>query len=346
MRIAFVLGPYKPGACGLSDYVNLLSEELEKKNLSCSRISIDSSKASSFSSLADNLPEADLISLQFAPYAFSTNGLSGAGLRKFGKAVRHRNFQVMFHEIWIGAYPSAKWKERWQGGRQKREILKFLDHAQPQNVHSTNCAALDRLSEAGIDARHLYLFGNIPYAPVEESGSRRAGDNELKVAFFGTLYNSFPYPLLSERLLEISKKHKRTVRMLIMGRNREQGGLQSLKMESSKHGFELELTGELSTQAISHRLQECTLGVSTTPFDIIGKSGATSALLEHGLPVLAYDDGDTPEDRLFVFEPFVDQVFLLNDPSLQIQLTELTTKAKPAFFNGVKHTAQSMLKSL
>tara|TARA_B100001057_G_scaffold97317_1_gene94071 strand:+ start:23 stop:781 length:759 start_codon:yes stop_codon:yes gene_type:complete len=252
----------------------------------------------------------------------------------------------MFHEIWIGAYPSAKWKERWQGGRQKREILKFLDHAQPQNVHSTNCAALDRLSEAGIDARHLYLFGNIPYAPVEETGSRRAKDNELKVAFFGTLYNSFPYPLLSERLLEISKKHKRTVRMLIMGRHREQGGLQSLKMESSKHGFELELTGELSTQTISHRLQECTLGVSTTPFDIIGKSGATSALLEHGLPVLAYDDGDTPEDRLFVFEPFGDQVFLLNDPSLQIQLTEHMTKAKPAFFNGVKHTAQSMLKSL
>jgi len=346
MRIAFVLGPYKPGACGVSDYVNLLSEELEKRNLSCTRISIDSSKAYSFSSLADSLPEADLISLQFAPYAFSTNGLSGAGLRKFGKEVRHRNLQVMFHEIWIGAYPSAKWKERWHGGRQKREILRFLDHAQPQNVHSTNCAALDRLNKVGVDAQHLYLFGNIPLSPLDESVSRRAEDNELKVAFFGTLYKSFPYPLLSEQLLEISKKHKRAVRLLILGRHREQGGLQSVKMESSKHGFGLELTGELSTQALSHYLQECTLGVCTTPFDIMGKSGAASALLEHGLPVLAYDDEDTPEERLFVFEPFVDQVVLLNDPALPLRLTELMAKPRPAFFNGVEHTAQSMLKSL
>ena len=145
MRIAFVLGPYNPGACGVSDYVNLLSEELQKKNLSCSRISIDSSNASSFSSLADALPEADLISLQFAPYAFSTNGLSGAGLLKFGQAVRHRNLQVMFHEIWIGAYPRAPWLERWQGRRQKREVLKFLEHAEPQTIYATNCAALDRL---------------------------------------------------------------------------------------------------------------------------------------------------------------------------------------------------------
>ena len=346
MRIAFVLGPYKPGACGVSDYVNLLSEELEKKNLSCCRISIDASKGSAFSSLADALPEADLISLQFAPYAFSGNGLSGAGLRKFGKAVRHRNLQVMFHEIWIGAYPSAKWKERWQGSRQKREILQFLDHAQPQNIHSTNCAALDRLSKAGAEAQHLYLFGNIPHSPLEKSASRRVEDKELKVAFFGTLYNSFPYHLLSEQLLEISKKHKRTVRLLILGRHRDQRGLQSLQTESAKHGFELELTGELSAQALSHHLQECTLGVSTTPFDVMGKSGAASALLEHGLPVLAYDDGDTPEERLFVFEPFVDQVVLLNDPALPLRLTELMTKPRPAFFNGVEHTAQSMLKSL
>ena len=94
MRIA-VLGQYNPGACGVSDYANLLSEELEEK-FSCSRISIDSSNASSFSSLADSLPEADLISLQFAPYAFSTNGLSGAGLLKFAKAVRHRNPKSCF----------------------------------------------------------------------------------------------------------------------------------------------------------------------------------------------------------------------------------------------------------
>jgi len=346
MRIAIVLGPYRPGACGVSDYVNLLSEELEKQNLSCSRISIDASKGSSFSSLADALPEVDLISLQFAPYAFSPNGLSGSSLLKFGRAVRNRKLQVMFHEIWIGAYPSAKWKERWQGGRQKREILRFLDHAQPQSIHSTNCAALDRLSKVGVDAQHLYLFGNIPHSPLEESAVRRAEDNELKVAFFGTLYDSFPYPLLSKQLLAVSKTTKQTVRLLILGRHREQGGLKALQDEADKHDFQLEATGELNPESLSRHLQESALGVSTTPFDIMGKSGATAAMLEHGLPVLAYDDGDTPSGRLFVFERFREQVILLNDPSLSVKLTECMAKPRPTFFDGIEHTAREMLKSL
>ena len=256
MRIAIVLGPYRPSSCGVSDYARLLGAKLEAKGHSCQRICIDPSTATSFSSLANNLPEVDLISLQFAPYAFSPNGLSGSSLLKFGRAVRNRKLQVMFHEIWIGAYPSAKWKERWQGGRQKREILRFLDHAQPQSIHSTNCAALDRLSKVGVDAQHLYLFGNIPHSPLEESAVRRAEDNELKVAFFGTLYDSFPYPLLSEQLLAVSKTTKQTVRLLVLGRHREQGGLQALQDEAEKHDFQFEATGELSSESLSCHLQD------------------------------------------------------------------------------------------
>ena len=41
------------------------------------------------------------------------------------------------------------------------------------------------------------------------------------------------------------------------------------------------------------------MGVSTTSYDVIGKSGATTAMLEHGLPVLAYDDGDTNGKPLY-----------------------------------------------
>ena len=344
MRIALVLGPYRPGACGVSDYARLLGEKLEAKGHSCQRICIDPSLNSSFSSLAHNLPEVDLISLQFAPYAFSPNGLSGSALLKFGQAIRNRNFQVMFHEIWIGAYPRAPWLERWQGRRQKREILQFLEHSEPQTIYATNCAALDRLKQEGVNASHLYLFGNVPFAPLGDH--HLPEDHELTVAFFGTLYNSFPYPLLSERLLEISKKHKRTVRLLILGRHREKGGLQSLKMESAKHGFELELTGELTAQALSHRLQECTLGVSTTPFDIMGKSGATAAMLEHGLPILAYDDGDTSEENLFAPEPFRDQVFLLNEENISEPLIKFMQKPARPFFDGVSHVGKKMLEDI
>ena len=94
MRIALVLGPYQPGACGVSDYARLLSEKLEEKGHSCQPISINRDLGSTFSSLTDNVPEADLISLQFAPYAFSPNGLSGSALLKFGQAVRNNPILV------------------------------------------------------------------------------------------------------------------------------------------------------------------------------------------------------------------------------------------------------------
>tara|TARA_Y100001933_G_scaffold252035_1_gene290462 strand:- start:3067 stop:4104 length:1038 start_codon:yes stop_codon:yes gene_type:complete len=344
MRIALVLGPYRPGACGVSDYARLLGEKLEAKGHSCQRICIDPSLNSSFSSLAHNLPEVDLISLQFAPYAFSPNGLSGSALLKFGQAIRNRNLQVMFHEIWIGAYPRAPWMERWQGRRQKREILQFLEYAEPQTIYATNCAALDRLKQEGVDASHLYLFGNVPFAPLGDD--HLPVDHELTVAFFGTLYDSFPYPLLSEQLLAVSKTTKQTVRLLILGRHREQGGLQALLDEAEKHDFQLEVTGELNSESLSRHLQESALGISTTPFDIMGKSGATAAMLEHGLPILAYDDGDTSEENLFVPEPFREQVFLLNEENISKPLIKFMQKPARPFFDGVSHVGKKMLEDI
>ena len=39
-------------------------------------------------------------------------------------------------------------------------------------------------------------------------------------------------------------------------------------------------------------------------------------MLEHGLPILAYDDGDTTVENLFAPKPFHKQVFLLNDDKI------------------------------
>lgn len=247
----------------------------------------------------------------------------------------------MFHEIWIGAYPRAPWSERWQGRRQKREILKFLECAKPQTIYATNCAALDRMNQEGVDSSYLYLFGNVPFAPLGDDQLPR--DHELQVAFFGTLYDSFPYPLLSEQLLAVSKTTKQTIRILVLGRHREQGGIQALQNEAEKHDFQLEVTGELNSESLSHHLQKSALGISTTPYDVLGKSGATAAMLEHGLPILAYDDGDTSVENLFVSEPFQEQVFLLNGENISGDLIKFMQKPRKPFFDGVHHTALKMV---
>ena len=109
------------------------------------------------------------------------------------------------------------------------------------------------------------------------------------------------------------------------------------------NNFSIEITGELSTDLISEQLKKCTLGVST-PFDVIGKSGTTAAMLEHGLPVLAYDDGDTPPESLFIPDPFKDQIFLINDHPSVKKLLQYIEKPRKSFFDGVAHTANKMLE--
>ena len=67
-------------------------------------------------------------------------------------------------------------------------------------------------------------------------------------------------------------------------------------------------------------------------------------MLEHGLPVLAFDDGDTPKDKLLIMQEYQDQVFLLNDSSVTQKLFSFLKKPRKTFFDGVAYTAENMLK--
>jgi glycosyltransferase involved in cell wall biosynthesis len=343
MRIAFILGPYRPSACGVSDYVKLLCEALEQRNQSCQIISICSSQGTTFSDLAENLPDADVISLQFSPYAFSPKGLSGAPIVKFANSIAPRKLHIMFHEIWIGAYPKAPWKERFVGWKQKREVLKFLDLARPDWIHTTNCAALHRLQAEGVMASYLNLFGGIPL----ENGKHRPNDKKTVFAIlFGTLYSNFPYEELILKLCQLEKECAKKVQLTLIGIQRENLGLDKLKKFASQANISIKETGKLSTQEISIYLQSSDIAISTTPLDCLGKSMSTATFLEHGLPVLTFDDGDTPLDKLFFRKRFKEQIILLNESGSVGKMKGILNEPKRKFFDGVVDTADNMLKML
>ena len=69
-------------------------------------------------------------------------------------------------------------------------------------------------------------------------------------------------------------------------------------------------------------------------------------MLEHGLPIFVYDDGDTPKERMFVFKPFHDQIFLLNNPKSSEQMLKATEQLSKPFFNGVAHTAHKFIEAI
>jgi hypothetical protein len=334
--ICFIAGEKTPGQCGITDYVELLAQELEKLGHQIERYFIKKD----FREL-NNLPNADLYSIQFAPYAYANNGMPRRILNLLARKLKNKRVHLNFHEIWVGAYPGANWKEMGIGWLQKNFILGFINNCKPELITSSNAAAIDRLKRRGVPARFLYLFGNIPFYTASKVSTM---GQTLKIAFFGTPYSHFPYYVLGDFFSNLSKACGKKLEIIIIGRQREASGTDQLRLLCKKNNFLIETTGELSTNLISEQLQECSIGVSTTPFDVISKSGATAAMLEHGLPILAYDDGDTPQESLFVPEPFQDQVFLINDHSSVEKLLQYIEKTSKSFFDGVAHTAIKMLE--
>ena len=335
MKICFITGQKESKQCGITDYVELLAKELEKFGHEIERYFINKGCGA----LTD-LPKADLYSFQFAPYAYANNGMPKTILNFLAKELCCKRVHLNFHEIWVGAYPRANWKERGIGWLQKNLILGFIKKCRPACITSSNAAALDRLKQAGVPAMFLYLFGNIPYSANSKATTK---GQMLKVAFFGTPYADFPYDKLGNFFSTLSKNSGKKLEIILIGRQREDAGSDHLYAMCKKNEFFIERTGELSTDLISELLQKCSLGVSTTPYDVIGKSGATAAMLEHGLPVLAYDDGDTPQESLFIPDPFKDQIFLINDHSSVEKLLQYIEKPRRSFFDGVAHTANKML---
>lgn len=338
MKITFISGPYQPLKCGISDYIDLLSDKLKKNHHACDHFSI--SKKDSLINISRDIPSADLYSIQFAPYAFSDYGLPRKGLLRLAKSLGKKKTHINFHEIWIGAYPQASLKEKTMGWIQKREIIKFIRLLKPSLITCSNSAAMDRMQSTLIKINYLYLFGNIPYSQIHSVKE----SSQLTVVFFGTPYNSFPYEILADKLKNISKILKKSIHIKIIGRSREAIGLNKIIKISKFNDFRLSQLGEIPECQVSQELQNSDIGVSTTPYDIIGKSGATAAMLEHRLPVLAYDDGDTPREKLYLFEEFKDQLFLLNDHSMITRLNAFMQKSRKPFYDGVAYTAKKMIE--
>ena len=234
----------------------------------CNIVSLDENWKKNEIEVSEELETSQFISFQFAPYAYSSFGINRKNLSFLAKLLHSKKVHVNFHEIWIGAHPNASWKDKFIGWRQKREIFKFLEMVNPSFITCSNPAAMDRLNQVGIRANHLYLFGNIPYF---RSPNTLVSDN-LRVALFGTPYRKFPYNILAEKLTKISESANKPIELSIIGRQREQSGLEHIRQISEDFNFSLFESGELSTQSISTKLQNSDLGLSTTPYDILGKS--------------------------------------------------------------------------
>jgi hypothetical protein len=338
LKICFIVPVQKPQKCGITDYVNLLSQKFEFENIEVIKFEIKD--LNEIGNLEKKLPKANIFSLQFAPYAFSKNGILGKSIKILANSLSNKKVHINFHEIWIGDYKQSSIKEKLIGWKQKKEILELLRISEPFVVTTSNSAYLYRLRKIGISPSLLYLFGNIFFKKKYVTNK----NDFLNIIFFGTIYHNFPFKILIDHLIILSTKLKKDIKIKIIGRIRNSKGKSELLRICKPKKIKIIFIGESTPEFISKELQSSEIGVSTTPYDILGKSGTTSSMLEHGLPVIAYDDFDTPSEHVDIPKQFENQVFLISNTFDYKRIINFLNNNRNDKFDGLNHTFNQIKK--
>lgn len=359
MNILFLTGGLEPGQDGVGDYTRLLAGACNTMDHNVSIIAINDSKlegiregefdglkylriSSAISwtqkwKLAAEFSRKhspNWISLQFVPYAFGQRGIFKEFLQGVSKFTQGRNTHIKFHEIWIGQYPLAPLKEKLIGYMQKRLVKQLVRKLQPKKIHYTNAGSKIRLDQAGIHAEYLPIFSNIAVNASSEDNwiisnlikegkplpDNRA-DRFIFFGFFGSIHSNWPARQLLERLRMYTTAQSKRPAMLHAGilprsRNRWREIQKNYSGDWLIHSF-----GKLSDKDVSNYIHGLSFGLTSTPWDLVGKSGAIAAMVEHGVPVIVNVEGGSPGAPLVIQEQFkplilnADEQLLLKLPS-------------------------------
>ncbi len=244
--------------------------------------------------------QPDFISLQFVGYAYHPRAFVYGLAVRIKSLLKGRKLHLMLHELWIGESTEYGLKDRLIGHFQKHSTLKMIRELHPDLIHTSNIIYQLLLQRNGIHAGILPLFGNIPilknpdtyflFKMLNESGLK-IDTNKRKdfmlFGIFGTIHPQWNPEKLLSQLVNCSEDLKKTVVFISIGRIGAQGEkLWEMIGDSYSPKIRFIKLGEQSESRISHFLQLLDIGIATTPWALIEKSGSVAAMLDHGLPVL------------------------------------------------------------
>ncbi|MGA0556480.1 glycosyltransferase [Larkinella sp. VNQ87] len=314
MKIVLLCGSLEPGRNGVGDYARLLAGELVRMGLNVVLISMndpfvktpffgkqyaedvaitvlripaDESELNRLKHVKDciNTFDPDWISLQFVPFSFHPKGLPvglGKQLSKIGKG---RRWHIMFHELWVRVEPGVNWKRRFYTPLQKALIKQLINTIKPSVVHTHLPSYFSDLQQIGCSVKPLPLFSNIIF---KNSITVKKDPVSFCIGIFSQIDDRAEVlKFISQMSDEISKEGIRLELLMIGGdpnrMNKFTLAVSSLKNFTGK----ISQTGFLEPEFISLELQKCSLGITSVPRHLLGKSGSVAAFLSHGIPVAA-----------------------------------------------------------
>jgi hypothetical protein len=314
MKILFLCGSAEPGKDGVGDYTRRLCGELNRTGHEAQIMSLCDKEATCFiteiqmieetavtvrripiaSSIIQRLAWAqeilreevpDWISLQYVPYSFDRKGVP-FWLPDFLKKLRGAHqWQIMFHELWIGMDIHASFKSRFFGFLQQKIVLKVLKNLEGTVINTQTNLYQQKIENLGYAAKLLPLFSNISNSNLIDALSVKENSNEIRFALFGGIHFGAPVQLFIKALkLELKKRKLDLVKFIFIGNCGDAMEEWTSILDIEK--IEYDVSGYCTDQEISKLLLSCDYGISTTPYLLVQKSGSIAALLEHKLPVL------------------------------------------------------------
>lgn len=264
----------------------------------------------------------DWVSLQFVCYGFHPKGLVIGLERQLMPLIGDRRLHVMLHELWIGASRGAGLRHQMVGSMQRWAVRSLIARLKPAVVHTSNSGYLHLLGKAGIRARILPLCGSIPIVANGDqdwlehelvrlgvTSSTAASAGQWRFGFFGTLPDRWPPEPLFSYIAAAAERTGRRIAVVSIGRL---GPGEALWRDmQSRYGqrFGFARLGERPREEVSMFLQSIDFGLATTPWQLIGKSASTAAMLDHGLPVIvARDDVDVGTEGSPPHDPLLQRI--------------------------------------
>jgi hypothetical protein len=229
----------------------------------------------------------------------------------------------MFHELWLGLERGSPVRYRIWGALQRIAVKNLIRELHPAVLHTQTESYRKVLAREGLHARRLPLFSNVPnvrgdgWAQIiepllaKEMGKTQLRETVYLAGVFGTVHPEWDAEQTVEILLPLTKRFRKQLVLVFLGKSNlspeQLGGLKS-KLRSRATVI---ATGERSSLQISSILQALDLGLAATPRQLIHKSGAAAAMLDHGLRILVarddwhlrHDDNDQEERASWLLPP-------------------------------------------
>ncbi|GHT53497.1 hypothetical protein FACS189446_1060 [Bacteroidia bacterium] len=309
MKILFICGSLEPGRDGVGDYTRRLAGEIirqghdasiialndrfvdaiirteqlsEKTNISVLRLPSILPKKEKYKTAGKFIQDfnPEWLSLQFVPYSFQKRGLPFGLGKNLGEISSGRKWHIMFHELGGWAYKDIFMKLKWTSILQRFIINRLLKTIHPKVVHTNITWRVSRLEAFNIHAKLLPLFGNIP-VQFEKSCS---GSSNIIFIIFGSIHSGADTTRFAKWLSHLQQTENKKVIVHFVGKN---GNELTVWEESLKNqDIEYQVYGEQDESIISKLMSQSDIGIVTTPYFLIEKSGSRAAMQEHRLPVI------------------------------------------------------------